>query len=185
MTMIASDIATIPATGFDWYILFLEDTYDDQLRRELRDNFVVLGQKVGRDALVVRGFDPDKFYASAQEAITLYDEEWKSMLATPALLVSDTSPRLLMEESTKLAAAKLFLVPLSTLRNKGAGAIVDLMQYLVAALRDEDAIRVLKQLDRDGIKQRWGWLTRYLDLKPSFFGFGVNLNAVLEDVLSA
>jgi hypothetical protein len=185
MAMIASDIATIPTTGFNWYVLFLEDRYDDPIKIELSSNFLALGQEVGRNALVVRGFDEDTFYSSVYEAVTLYDDEWHQKMTRPALLISDTAPRLLLEEPNKLKAAKLILIPLSQLRSKGPGAIVDLLRNLVLALRDEDAVRLLVQLDSDGIKRKWGWLTKYLDLKPSFMGFGINLNAVLEDLLSA
>ena len=185
MSMVASSIATIPAEDFHWYILFLEDKYNDPIKAELHSNFVTFGHEVGPDTMVVRGYDPESFYASVYETLTLYDDEWVARIERPALLVSDTAPRLLLGEPAKLNAAKLILIPLRPFRDKGSGAIVDLLRDLVAALKDDDAVSALQRLDRSVIKSKWGWLSRYLELKPNFMGFGLNLNAVLEESLSA
>src|SRR5262245_25765253 len=112
MAYVASDIAAIPARGFDWYVLYLEDVFDDPVKDELSRNFLALAKEVGRGVLVVRGFDPDTFYSSAYETLTLYDESWASRIQRPALLVSDTPPALLLTEEAKLNAAKLILFPL-------------------------------------------------------------------------
>jgi len=80
MSMIASDIATIPASGFEWYALFLEDAFDDPVKTELSNNFLALGREVGRNVLVIRGFDPKEFYNSAYETLTLYDEQWQKRM---------------------------------------------------------------------------------------------------------
>lgn len=69
MSMTASDIGTIPVSGFNWYVLYLEDAFSDPISEELSSNFITLGREVGRDILVVRGFDPNSFYASAYETL--------------------------------------------------------------------------------------------------------------------
>ena len=61
MGFIASELGTIPTTGFDWYVLFLEDGYDDAFRRELTDNFANFAGDVGKRVLAVRGLNPDAF----------------------------------------------------------------------------------------------------------------------------
>jgi hypothetical protein len=183
MSYIASDIGTIPAYGFAWYVLYLEDVFDDPLKDELSRNFLALGSEVGRDVLVVRGFDPQTFYSSAYETLTLYDEEWAAKIQRPALLLSDTPPRLLLSEKAKLNAAKLILFPLAPFRRRPAGTLVDLLRQLVAALKDNDAMSALQQLEPKALRSKWGWLSKYVDMKPNFMGFGVNLNAAIDDVV--
>jgi len=184
MSMVASDIATIPTTGFTWYVLFLEEAWNDPIKIELQNNFLELGREVGRDVLVIRGFDPNEFYSSAYETLTLYDAEWFNRITRPALLISDTAPRLLLEEAAKLSAAKLILIPLTSFRGKPAGTIVELLRHLVTALRDDNALAALHRLEPGALQNGWGWLRDYAELKPSFLGFGVNLNAALDKILS-
>jgi len=181
--MVASDIATIPALGFSWYVLFLEDAFEDPIKAELSANFLALGHESGRDALVVRGYDPTTFFKSAYETLTLYQPEWAAKLVRPALLISDTAPVLLLNESAKLAAAKLILVPLASFRGKQAGAMSDFLRQLAAALHDPDAIRALSRLEPSGFSKKWAWLSKYVDVKPSFMGFEVDVNKMLNDLL--
>jgi hypothetical protein len=184
MSMIASDIGTIPASGFSWYVLFLEEIWNDPIKAELQSNFLELGKQVGPEVLVIRGFDPEEFYQSAYETLTLYDEEWHKRITRPSLVISDTAPRLLLGESAKLRAAKLIVIPLAPFRNRPPGTIVELLRHLVAALRDENALSALEHLEPGAIQKGWGWLRKYAEVKPSFLGFGVNLKAVLDDLLS-
>lgn len=185
MSMIASDIATIPASGFSWYVLFLEENWNDPIKAELSGNFVEFGREVGPDVLVIRGFDPNEFYASAYEAFSLCDGEWSERMKRPALLVSDTAPKLLLTEPAKLRAAKLILLPLAPFRTKPPGSVIELLRHLVAALRDDNAVTALKSLEPGALRKGWGWLSKYVELKPNFMGFGVNLNAALDDALSS
>jgi hypothetical protein len=178
MSMIASDIATIPASGFSWYVLFLEDPFNDPIKNELSNNFIELGKEVGRDVLVIRGFDANEFYQSAYETFGEVNN-----MTRPALLISDTAPVFLLEEDAKLRAAKLILIPLASFRNRPPGSIAELLRHLVIALKDDDAVRALKRLEPGAIKRGWGWLSKYADLKPNFIGFGVNLNAMFDDML--
>ena len=182
MSMIASDVATIPAEGFSWYVLFLEDAFDDPLKTQLSANFLTLGREVGRDVLVVRGFDPSEFFKSAYETVTLYDPEWTDRLRRPGILVSDTAPRLLLSEPAKLRAAKLIYMPLASFRERPSASLSDLLRQLVAALRDPDADRALSGLEPGAFSRVWGWLARFVELKPNFMGFGVNLNEMLDRV---
>jgi hypothetical protein len=102
----------------------------------------------------------------------------------PALLISDTAPRLLLEEAAKLSAAKLILIPLTSFRGKPAGTIVELLRHLVTALRDDNALGALQRLEPGAVQKGWGWLRGYAELKPSFLGFGVNINAALDKIIS-
>ena len=68
-------------------MLFLEDSWNDPIKAELQGDFLELGRQVGRDALMIRGFDPDEFYASAYETLTLYDKEWRDRIMRRTIMV--------------------------------------------------------------------------------------------------
>lgn len=183
MSMIARDIATIPSQNFSWYVLFLEDAFDDPIKSELSSNFIALGHESGPHALVVRGYNPDAFFESAYETLTLYQPEWAKKVVRPALLISDTPPAHLLNDSSKLGSAKLILVPLANFRGQPPGAMTDFLRQLAATLRDPDAIRVLSQFEPSAFAKHWRWLGKYVTVKPSFMGFAVDVNKLLTDLI--
>lgn len=61
MGYIASHVATVPSTGFKWYLIFLEGPFADEIKKEIDAHFLTLAREVGRDVLVVRGFNSDGF----------------------------------------------------------------------------------------------------------------------------
>jgi hypothetical protein len=62
-----------------------------------------------------------------------------------------------------------------------AGFFDDLLQ----ALRSEESARALEELHASQLrKKRWGWLSKYTEMKPGIFGFKVDAGQVLKDVLS-
>ena len=62
------------------------------------------------------------------------------------------------------------------------GSITAILREVSASLRDEDSIDLLESLDPSKIEHHWGWITRYFDLKPNFFGFGVDLDQVINEL---
>jgi hypothetical protein len=97
MSMIAHRIGSVPTEGFDWYIIFLEGPFPDELGEQIDKYFTTLGKEAGERTLVVRGYDPTKFRMSL-EAPALYGVgDWK-LVDTPALLVTDAVPKPREEE---------------------------------------------------------------------------------------
>ena len=47
MSYEASSLATVPSTGFSWYVFFVESRWNDPIKQQLRANFETLGQRVG------------------------------------------------------------------------------------------------------------------------------------------
>lgn len=180
MSMIATDVATIPAAGFSWYILFLEQIFHDDLSKQLSENFITLGKEVGRDVLVIRGYDPNTFFDSAYETFTLYDDEWNDRLQRPGILVSDTAPALLLSEEAKLKSAKLIYLPLSSFQKTPTNSLASLLRQLVKSLNSPDAYQALRRQEPRKLSTAWGWLRNFVDLKPNFFGFGVDINAMID-----
>lgn len=180
MGYIATSLAKIPSSGYEWYIFLLEDGWTDSLRRELSDNFQNLAEEVGSEVLVIRGAerildDVLRVYALCEQG---YDV---SRFPFPGLLIVDTPPAVVMKDKERSKTAKMILLPLSS-RYLRPGSITDVLKEIVNALKDPDALHSLQALDSSQIERRWGWITRYFKIKPIFFGFEIDLNRVIEDM---
>jgi hypothetical protein len=174
MGFLARTIARVPTTGYQWYVVLLEDDWDDELREELRRNFATLARRAGPEALVVRGLDPRDFSRSIYQA---YQLEGPTRL--PAILVSDLSPAEAEANPDRRAKAVTVVFPLGG-RGSRLKGIPELLEKVVQALHDEQAVEAIRRLDSRTIKERWKWL-KYVELKPNFAGMGINLNAIWED----
>ena len=156
--------------------------FSNALQREIEDNFRKLGQKVGRDVLVVRGHDPEEFNASAYEAFKEHKPEWIDKLVEPALVVMDTAPTIAMKDAEQLNKAKVMIFALEKMY-KDRGSITGFLGDLLNALRDAEAHKALETVNKPSLKEKWGWLTKYFSMSPGFFGFGVKLDRVLDDLI--
>lgn len=166
MAFVASSMARVPREGFNWYIFMVEDDFNDALRSQLRDNFESLGRAVGPDALVVRAFDPGQM-------------KWGALYATPpALVVTDRVP-IYGDPSSE---GRMIEFELTNRFARDQFSIVPLLQKLVRALNDPEAMRVLERdtVEPGSLRRFWGWVAEYTELKPNFMGFGVNLNAIIK-----
>ena len=184
MGYIATDLARVPKGDYDWYIFLLEDGWNDDLRSELSDNFRTLARQVGPSALVVQGADPLPFYDQVFYEYALQELQTETDYhALPALLITDTPPSEIREDRTRVESAKMLLMPLSK-RYVRAGSITDILKELVSAIKKPEAFEALQTLDEQGMKTHWCRLLSYFELKPSFFGFGLNVNKIIEEICS-
>ena len=55
------------------YLIFLEGSFTDEIKKEIDTHFVTLGREVGKDVMVVRGFDPAAFRESVFDADAFRD----------------------------------------------------------------------------------------------------------------
>lgn len=168
MAHIGNSLLRVPREGFDWFVFFVEDNYDDELRRQLRDNFEPLGRAVGPNALVVKAFDPD---AMAREWILLG-------VSPPALVVADHVP--VPGEHDTGRRIELGL----DAEFARSHSIVALLKQLVEALHDPEAMQALEDAHAEPgrIRKFWGWLGKYGEIKPNFMGFGINGNAIITQL---
>jgi hypothetical protein len=165
---LARSLATVPRQGYDWYVFLVEDSFDDELRRQLRSNFEQLGKAVGPNALVVKAFDPDQMA-----------DEWSRLgVRPPALVVADHVPAY-----DAPSAGRRIELGLNAEFVK-SHSIVGLLQELVKALHDPEAMHVLETAHAEPGKIRtfWGWLGKYTEIKPNFMGFGINGNAIIAEL---
>ena len=184
MSFVASTVATVPVSGFDWYVVFLEGPFADEMRKEIDAHFNTFGREAGANVLAVRGYEPTAFRESVYEAAAFYDPDWKERADFPALLVTNVSPSLALSDAEKLKEAKVMLFPLGGIYQERR-TITEFLTDLLKALRSEDTLKSLEKLDKSSLKKGWGWLRRYVEMKPGFFGFNVNLNEVLNDAIRA
>ena len=54
MGFVATDLAKVPAHGFDWYLFLLTDSWEDPVQDALLSNFDQLSTAVGTECLVYR-----------------------------------------------------------------------------------------------------------------------------------
>ena len=178
MSYSARDIGKIPSSGFDWYIYLLEDGLSDEGRNQLATNFEKLGQAVGPDALVVRGYDPLSFKNEVQEAYSgVY--EFLGPVLPPALLVSDTAPANLARARETAYVMVFQLTKLS----QSHGSVAEFLSALINALRDPESMEALKTQDPSMVRRIWGWLSRYVNLQPGIFGCSMNVNKAIGDLI--
>lgn len=185
MGFVATDLATVPhGPRYSWYLFLLEDQWQDDVRRHLEENFMVLAREVGPDALVVRGTHPDRFYSEVLDKYVLRDRMNRGERILPAILVTDTPPHDLRHNDASVPKARIALFPLASLAGR-PGDVTAFLKLLCETVRSPESFEALERLDRQGTRRRWGWVTRYLELKPNFFGFGVDIDAMIDDFWGA
>ncbi|WP_425258452.1 hypothetical protein ACPOLB_23415 [Rubrivivax sp. RP6-9] len=183
MSYIASHLATVPSSGFTWYLIFIECPFVDDVQKEMDAHFHRLGQEAGTDALVVRGYRGSQFTTSVYEAPAFSDERWRARAKFPSLIVSSVPPQQALANTGALDSGKVMIFNLREIYDEKkslAGFLAD----LVAALTKENALAALEDLDPGKLERGWGWLSKYMKMEPGFFGFNVKLDKVLKDVFS-
>ena len=177
----ASSIGSIPANGFNWYLIFVESEFNDDLRKEIENHFSALGKEAGKNVLVVRGYDAKEFRRPFSEASALFEERWRVKIDLPALLIMNRPPIEVMDSADALDTTKVICFPLRPVyeRNK---TIVPFLQELCQTLQDPQALEVLDDINPKGVKKFWQWLTKYVEIKPGAFGVSVDLGKAISDL---
>jgi hypothetical protein len=175
MGYITSSAVTIPSTGFDYFVFFLNDEYTDNLRRDFEENFWNLAKDVGKKTLVVNGFDRIQF---SEQVFEIYQIKTRSV---PAILITDTPPAIVEKFPLNKSNIKMVYIPLETIY-KSQGSIVKVFKYIAESLRHSDAFELINSRNPVEIEKRWGWL-RYFSIKPNICGFGVDMNQFFEENL--
>lgn len=178
----ASHVATIPSARFQWYLIFLEAAYADDIKKEIDTHFTTLAREVGKDVLVVRGLDATSFRESVREAPAFFDVKWNARVKFPALLVTNRAPAEAVKKSSVLEKGKVLIFPLEDVFREHkslAGFFTD----LTSALKSQDSVIALDSLDGSKLLKGWGWLSKYFKTEPGFYGFHLKLNDAVKDML--
>lgn len=208
MGFITKDIGRVPSEGYDWYITLLEDEWRDDLRDTLEKNFEVLSKKTGKDTLVVKGIEPTDFFPSEQKLET--SEQWEKSHPhhkvvhnnvlkpnqdlndtpnddpdynwnVPAFVISNVPPdRIRWGIIGDDDRQKIIFIPLSEY-DQSIHRLGDFLQRLVNTLRDPEALEALESKDEAVAENKWLWLNDMITLKPNFYGFGLDINSIIDD----
>ena len=182
MSFVASHLGTVPSTGFRWYLIFLEGSFFDPIRREIDEHFAVLGGEAGESTLVVRGHNPTKFRESVYEAPAFHDDKWYERAKFPALIALDTPPAQALSGPDAMDKTRVLIFPLQEIYEEQQ-TLTSFLEELLAALKNSAALEALEDIEKVQARKRyWGWLNRYVVMEPGIYGFGVNLNKVLSDL---
>jgi hypothetical protein len=184
MSYIASNIKTVPGSGFKWYLIFLESPFADEISKQIDQHFAVLGREVGADALAVRGYDASEFRGSVFEATCFYSEKWSKWAVAPALIVTDIPPIEALADSRNLEQRKVLIFPLAEPYAEDK-SLVPFFTKLLSALRDPNALTALQNLQPTKLETAWGWLRKYSKMEPGFFGFHLKADKAVADLLKA
>ena len=184
MTMTVSDIAKVPTEGYDWYVFILDDKWDDPFREELRGNIETLGNEVGRDNLVVQGFDRMDFDSQVFHRYRLYLQEHQfDFFPLPSIVVSNIPPPEIEVDNEEIKNSVLLIFHLSDQYIR-PGSISDFLGELSRTLRNPKAEQVFMKPDKTSFQALWGWIDKYFEIKPEFLGIGVDVNQMLNDLFS-
>lgn len=179
MSMVATEIGTVPISGYRWYLILLEGPFTNEIRNEIDKHFLKLGQELGEDAIVIRGYEPTRFRKSVETA-AFYDKKWKDNITEPALIILNESPNALTN-TDKLRKAKIMLFSLREIFEE-RNTIVPFLEKLLKAINEEDAIKALEKLEKGKLRKFWGWLLKYGIAKPQFAGFGFDVSEALKEL---
>jgi hypothetical protein len=182
MSYIASHIATVPTRGFQWYLIFLEGAFADDIKKEIDAHFAMLGREAGKDALAVRGYDAATFRESVYEAPAFCDVKWHERAKFPSLIVTNRAPSEAVSDANALEKGKVIIFPLADIYREHK-SLSGFLSDLVNALKRDDAITALESLDGTKLQKSWGWLSKYFKMEPGFFGFNLKLNEMIRSLL--
>jgi hypothetical protein len=183
MSYIAHHVDTVPSANFLWFLIFLESPIPDDVSKQIDSYFLTLGREVGRDVLVVRGFDPSDFSQSVFEANAFGDVTWNKRARFPSLVVTNRAPSKAVNYTNVLEKGIVMIFPLAEIVRQDK-SLSGFLNDLVEALKNEDAIPALESLDGTKIEKAWGWLSKYVKMEPGFYGFKVDLNDAIKKLLA-
>ncbi len=180
MSYFASDIGTVPAEGFKWYVIFVEGAFadvDNAVGEQINKYFLPFGKEAGPEVLAVQGYDPVAFRKSLMETGSLTGQ-----LFPPAVVVTDTAPAELVRPNGS-NQARVMIFPLKEIYEKRKD-ISNFLRQLLLALQSSDANAALKKLDQTKIEKYWSWITDYVEMKPKFLGVTADLGKLVSDMLA-
>lgn len=154
--------------GINLYIFLINGRFKDDLFEKLERHFPELARDIGEQSSIVRGLSEG---FSTQVCRRYLGKSPNEMYASlPAVLITDARPEEISDTTTRL------LVPL-----RHAASEFGSIETFFRALCDFCQTRDPAFLRR--FEERSDWMqaaNEYVDLKPNMFGFGINLNKLIQ-----
>jgi hypothetical protein len=88
-----------------------------------------------------------------------------------------------VERESGLDQAKVMVFPLREVYEKDKDFAI-FFGKLIEALHSNEASDALDKLDNSEIEKYWSWMTEYVEMKPGFHGFKVDLGKIISDMLA-
>jgi hypothetical protein len=167
-----SSLGNLPVQdNISLYIFVVGGGWKGELQDAIEQNFMELARRIGPNAVIAKGFDPEMW--SQQVCDKYLGKTVQTMIdVLPALLVTDAHPDQLTEHSLRL------LVPLRDAQQRFGGIegfFLALTEFAIN--RDSSFLSRFEEKPSLGSK---AWSV--LELKPNFFGFGINIKEVVARV---
>lgn len=153
------------------YIFVVNGRWNGEFDEIIERNFGALAKQIGPQSVIAKGFEPEAWSDQVcakylgKDTRTLYD-------AFPALLITDSHPERISDKTLRL------LVPLRD-AEKRFGGITVFFSGLAEFARNRDPAFLKRFEEKESLKDK-AWSV--LELKPNFFGFGINLKELVARV---
>ncbi len=168
-----SSLAGLPIEeNVNAYIFVIGDKYLGGDMEIIERNFLRIAQDIGPNAVLATGFNHTDWTDEVGKKF-LGKDYYDLFHLLPALLLTDSHPDNLSENSTKV------LIPLSRVREK-FGNIETFIGILTRYIKTQNPDLIDKfQFEEKRNLQR---INEVLHLRPNFLGVGINLNALLKKI---
>ena len=165
-----SSLGNLPVDDtVNFYIFIVNGDWNGGDYEILENNFSNIAERIGPNAVIAKGFDSKAWTGDVAKAY-LGKNARELFGLLPALLLTDSHPDNLNDDSFRL------LIPLGDAKERFGN-----FDTFFAALSDfavsRDSAFLEKFEDESDLIEAGNSI---VDLKPNFFGVGINLNAVIE-----
>ena len=153
------------------YIFVVNGGWRGGMHDSIEQNFMELAHRIGPTAVIAKGFDPESWSTQVCKKYLGKDTNTLSDVL-PALLLTDAHPDHITDKSLRL------LVPLRDAEKRFGGVDV-FFRSLTAFAVSRDPSFLARFQDNTSLG---GKVWSVLELKPNFFGFGINLKELMARV---
>lgn len=169
MGYVLSSLGNLPVQDdVSLYIFVINGGWRGGLHDTIEQNFMELARRIGPKAVIAKGFDPA---AWSNEVCAKYLSKDTKILTDvlPALLLTDAHPDRLNEKSLRI------LIPLRDAEKRFGG--VEVFFHALADFAVNRDTAFLSWFEEKSSLGGKAWSV--LELKPNFFGFGINLKELV------
>jgi hypothetical protein len=169
MGYMLSSLAQLPIDDeVDLYIFVINGGWRGGSHEIIEQNFSKLAEEIGPRAVIAKGFN--KSWSSDVSRKYLGKDHSELFGLLPALLITDTHPDQLTDQSMRL------LIPLKD-ANAKFGNFDTFFDSLTKFAREKDT-DFLEHFHEKEESEKSAW--NMLELKPNIWGIGININEILE-----
>lgn len=172
MGYVLNELANLPVDdNIHFYVFVVNGQFREPLYDMVEQNFMEIARSIGNHAVIAVGTDKKQFTTSVAKTYLGEGNTDSTFLAMlPALLITNDHPEKLNSGSLRL------VVPLRNAEERFGGwqQFFTLLSSFVRGESDEFLGRF--QSEENLLEAA----NKVVELKPNFFGFGININELIE-----